>query len=135
MKWLHLLPDDIIQYIKDFLPYYLLAFTNKIHYRLFHYDIRYKITKYENYIRHFIKRDFDLVFQQILGENVQFWLKNDKYIYKNMEFTNYIYFIMYYCIENNSEKCRNIMNTFLKERNLCKNLHKKNVIRYIKWKS
>jgi hypothetical protein len=135
MKWLNNLPDDIIRYIKEFLLLDILVFTNKTYYNLYHYIIKNKIKKYELYVRHFIKRDFDIVFEQILGENIQLWLKNDKFIYKNMEFNNYIYFIMYYCIENDSKNCSKFMNHFLKERNLCKNLHKKNVIKYIKWTS
>jgi hypothetical protein len=52
-----------------------------------------------------------------------------------MSFSNYLYFIINYCIENESENCQKIINIFLKELGLDKNLHKKNVVRYIKWKN
>jgi len=51
-----------------------------------------------------------------------------------MIFKNYFYFTINYCIENDSDNCRKIINKFLKEHGLDKNLHKKNVVKYIKWK-
>jgi hypothetical protein len=71
--------------------------------------------------------------EKIIEENIDSWLKNKKYKYKNMSFNNHIYFIVYYCIENNAERCREITHDYLKNRDLCRNLHKKNVIKYIKW--
>lgn len=48
-----------------------------------------------------------------------------------MIFANYIYFIIHYCIENNSDKCRLIIKNYLSKGNLCINQHKKNVVKYI----
>ena len=47
---------------------------------------------------------------------------------------NYLYFTINYCIENESNNCRKVINNFFKEQGLGKNLHKKNVIKYIRWK-
>ena len=44
-----------------------------------------------------------------------------------------LYFIKDYCIENDSEKCRIMINNFLEKLGLCKNQHKKNIIRNIRW--
>ena len=52
-----------------------------------------------------------------------------------MIFNNYIYFVMNYCIEHNSEQCRQIIIYYLVKSNLNKNLHKKNFVKYIKWKN
>lgn len=127
------LPDDIINLIKEFIPHKKLVFVNKIYYNLYHHTIRDSIPLYENYVRDMIRRDNDIVFEKILGENINLWLKNKQYRYKNMVFNNYIYFIMNYCIENNSERCRQNLSNYLKKRDLCRNLHKKNVVKYIKW--
>ena len=45
------------------------------------------------------------------------------------------YFITNYCIENESSKCRKSILDFLKEHGLNKNLYKKKLIKYIKWKN
>jgi len=127
------LPDVVVDLIKEFIPKYQLVFVNKLFYNLYHHTIRNKIPLYENYVRDMIRRDNDIVIEKILGENNELWLKNRQYRYKNMVFNNYIYFIIYYCIENNSEHCRQIIYNFLEKRDLCRNLHKKNVVKYIKW--
>jgi hypothetical protein len=82
-----------------------------------------------------IRRDNEFVFEKIITENIELWIKKKEYIYKNMIFNNYIYFIINYCIENNSERCRDILTNYLSKRHLCRNLHKKNVVKYIKWKN
>jgi phosphoribosyl-ATP pyrophosphohydrolase len=127
------LPDDIIDLIKEFIPRQKLVFVNKSFYNLYHHFIKKTISLYDNYVRDTIRRDNEFVFQKILEENIDLWLKNKQYRYKNMVFTNYIYFIMHYCIENNAENCREITHDYLKKRDLCRNLHKKNVVKYIKW--
>ena len=127
------LHDDIINLIKEFIPYKKLVFVNKTFYNLYHHTIKSSINLYENYVRDVIRRDNDLVFEKILGENINLWLKTKQYIYKNMVFNNYIYFIINYCIENNSDNCMKILTNYLKKRDLCRNIHKKNLVKYIKW--
>ena len=129
------LPDDIIKLIKEFIPYNTLVFVNKTFYNLYHHTIRKSIPMYENYIRDTIRRDNEFVFEKIIEENFNFWIKKRQYSYKNMIFNNYIYFIMNFCIENNSDRCREIVLNFLSKRDLCRNLHKKNVVKYIKWRN
>jgi len=127
------LPDVIINLIKEFIPKQYLVFANKTFYNLYHHTIRNNIPLFDNYVRDMIRRDNNIVFDKILGENIDLWIKNKQYRYKDMVFNNYIYFILYYCIENNSEQCRELIHDYLKKRDLCRNLHKKNVIKYIKW--
>ncbi len=127
------LPNDIIILIKEFIPHQKLVFVNLNYYNLYHITIRNFIPLYENYIRDMIRRDNEFVFEKILNENFDKWIMNRQYIYKNMVFNNYIYFIMYFCIENDSEKCRLILYNYLKKRDLWKNIHKKNITKYIKW--
>jgi hypothetical protein len=127
------LPYDIIRVIQEFIPHKKLVFVNSIYYNLHHNLLKNSIPMYENYIRDMIRRDNDFVFEKIIGENMDRWLKNKQYRYKNMVFNNYIYFVIHYCIENNSENCRKLLMDYLIKHDLCRNLHKKKVIKYIKW--
>jgi hypothetical protein len=126
------LPDDIIKMIKEFIPQYKLVFVNLYYYNLFHSYVRNMIPLYENYIRDTIRRDNEFVFNKIVEENLNNWINNKNYRYKNMIFSNYMYFINYFCMENNSQNCRKILFDNLNKRDLSINLHKKNTVKYIK---
>jgi hypothetical protein len=124
------LPDEIIRLIFEYIPEVDLIFTNTTNYKLYHHLIKHKIKLYESYIRDVIKRDNEFVFNQILIDNVDKFIKSTNYIYKNMTFSNYIYFIKYFCMEHDSDNCRKLLVEELIKRDLHKNLHKKNVIKY-----
>jgi len=128
------LPQDMVLIIKEYLPKKLLIFTNRENYILYRPIIKKYIIDYENYIRDMIRRDNNFVFEFILNENYNKWITINQYKYKNMIFKNYFYFTINYCIENESNNCRNIITNFLKIHGLGKNLHKKNVVKYIRWK-
>jgi hypothetical protein len=134
LKKIYNLPEDMILIIKEFLPKRVLVFTNRENYSLYHHFVKKSISDYENYIRDMIRRDNSFVFEYILNENYKKWETIKKYKYKNMIFNNYFYFTFSYCIENESTNCRNIITNFLKIHGLGKNLHKKNVVKYIRWK-
>ena len=130
------LPHDIINYeIKQFIPKKAFVFTNKENYILYHQLIKQDIKNYENYIRDTIRRDNFFVFERIVRENYNKWTEFKKYMYKNIIFKNYSCFVIHYCIENESNNCRKIMNSFFQELGLGKNQHKKNFVKYIKWKN
>lgn len=129
------LPQELINIIKEYIPPEKLVFVNSFYYNTYHHLIRHSIINYESYVRDTIRRDNDFVFEKIVRENVDWWIKNTNYRYKNMIFNNYIYFVLYFCIENNAEHCREIMIEYFSKRDLCRNLHKKNIIKYIKWKN
>ena len=128
------LPFELINLIKEYIPKQKIILTNKSNYFLYHKFIKKTIKNYENYIRDMLKRDNEFVFKMILRENYNKWYEIKQYQYKNMIFKNYLYFTINYCIENDSKNCRNVITEFLKEEGLGKNLHKKNVIKYIRWK-
>jgi len=110
-----------------------LVFTNRENYNIYHKIIKKYIVNYDNYIRNTIRRDNSFVLYEIFKENNKKWYKNKHYKYKNMMFKNYLYFTLYYCIDNESTNCQNMIYELLKIHGLDKNLHKKNVVRYIKW--
>lgn len=127
------LPDDIINLILEFIPYNNLICVNSYYYNLHHCLIKNEIRLFESYTRDMIRRDNNFVFKQLIRENIENWIRNRQYRYKNMVFSNYIYFVLYFCIENRSENCRKILIEEFTKRDLCRNLHKKNVVKYIKW--
>jgi hypothetical protein len=129
------LPDDVIRYILEYIPLKTLVFTNKKHYNLYHSLIKSSIINYENYIRDTIRRDNSFVFCKIIAENYMKWVSIKKYAYQNIIYANYIYFIVDYCTENQSTRCRNELIEFLKEHGLCQNRHKKNIYKHIRWKN
>lgn len=129
------LPNDLIIFIKEFIPKKAFVFTNRENYQLYHIFLKSSILKYENYIRDTIRRDNFFVIDRIIQENFKTWTKINNYMYKNMIFKNYVYFIMHFCIENESTNCRDVVMRFLKQHGFDKNLHKKNIVKYIRWKN
>lgn len=128
------LPDELIKYIFEYIHPSEIVFVNKEYYLSYHSFVRQMIPKnnYENYIRETIKRDHAFVFDQIIKENWKKWLLIREYLYKNSVYSNYIYFLKDYGLINDSIKCRNLLNTFLLERRIGKNQHKKNIIKNIR---
>jgi len=129
------LPDELVRYIKEYIPKKEFVFTNRENYNLYHTLLKPSIKDYESYIRSMIRQDNEFVFKKIVEENFSKWYEVRQYKYKNMIFKNYLYFVMNFCIENESNNCRKTILEFLKEHGLGKNLHKKNIVKYIKWKN
>jgi len=129
------LPHDIIVYIQEFIPKKHFVFTNRENYKLYHIFLKPCILNYENYIRDTIRRDNFFVIERIIFDNFKTWMKINNYMYKNMIFKNYLYFVLHYCIENDSTNCRIVIMNFLRQHGFDKNLHKKNIVKYIRWKN
>ena len=129
------LPIELVRYIKEYIPKKVFVFTNRENYNLYHTLIKPTIKDYESYTRAMIRQDNEFVFNKIIEENCSKWYEIRQYKYKNMIFKNYLYFVMNFCIENESNNCRKTISDFLKEHGLDKNLHKKNIVKYIKWKN
>ena len=130
------LPNDIVKIIYQYISHATLVWVNKEKYDLYHTLFRNQIgnTNYESYIRDMIRKDHDFVFSFLLYENCYKWLQIKQYFYKSIIFANYIYFLQHFCLEHNSTKCRNVILDFLKESGLHKNIHKKNIVKHVKWR-
>ena len=89
----------------------------------------------ENYIRAMVRQDNDFVFKQLLVEHSKRWFEMKKCYYQHYIYSNYITFLETYALENESTKCRNLITELFQEQGLGKNQHKKNVIKYIRWKT
>jgi hypothetical protein len=70
----------------------------------------------------------------LLVENYNRWLNMRKYYYQESIYGNYLNFLESYAIDNQSTKCRKLLLKLFEEEGLSKNQHKKNTIRYIRWK-
>ena len=134
MKVLYEMVDIIYSYI----PKKVTTFFSKKNYLEDHRHItNYMINsgQMENYIRAMIRQDNDFVFNNLLKENYNRWLIMKNYYYKNCIHSNYIIFLESYAIDNESTKCRKIIRELFEELGLSKNQHKKNTIKYIRWKT
>jgi hypothetical protein len=131
------LPEDLVPVIYEFIPLKTLIFLNKKMYLKNHKLVRKYIqrSQYENYIRAMVRRDNDFVFGLLIQENFERWLFFKKYTYKTTLFSNYIYFLLEYCIENESDKCKQIVNRYIVNSGLSQNQHKKNTIKSIRWRN
>jgi len=125
------LPDDVVRLILAFVPVQTLVCTNKRFYELYHPTLRKRIPLFIAYVRDTVKRDNEFVFSYIVRENIEEWLKNREYRYKNMVFNNFIYFLHHFCLEQDSEQCRQVLLAYFANLDLKKNLHKKNIVKYI----
>jgi len=129
------MPEDIIKYIKEFIPLSSLVWLDKKTYLKNHHII-YKLiptNNYESYVRDMIRKDNQLVISCLMRENFKRWTSYKKYLYKNIIYQNFNYFLLEFCRENNSTNCSNIIKEYLKDTCLGKNQHKKNIVRNIKW--
>ncbi len=131
------LPYVLIDIVYSYIPKSVTIFLTKKNYIEGHNLIRGFIDrkKIEQYIRAIVCNDNDFVFKCLLVENYKRWLNMKKYYYKECIYGNYLNFIESYAIENESTKCRKIIGDFLEEQGLSKNQHKKNSIRYIRWRT
>ena len=132
------LPYELVDIIYSYIPKKITTFLSKTNYIKEHHFITECMIKngqIENYIRAMIRQDNDFVFNQLLRENYKRWLIVKKYYYKDCIHLNYLIFLESYSIENQSTKCRKLIGELLKELGLSKNQHKKNTIKYIRWRT
>ncbi len=128
------LSEVLVEIIYSYIPKSVTMFLTKKLYLLNHYNIREFIEKrkIEQYIREMVIQDNDFVFKQLLVENYKRWLDMRKYYHKDCIYGNYLNFLKSYAIDNQSKKCRSLINKLFEEEGLNKNQHKKNAIKYIR---
>ena len=136
LKYISLLPHELTNIIFSYIPKKVTMFLTKDIYIKEHFFIRNYINKnlIEDYIRTMIRQDNHFVIRQLLVENFIRWISMKNYYYKNCIYANYILFLKSYAMDNESYKCTKIIMKLCEEQGLSKNQHKKNVIKYIRWK-
>ena len=107
------LPNDILLIIWQKISPYNKIFINKENYIIYNYLIDNAVKRYESYIRDIIRNDCSYIFNFILKRQFNSFNQIKNYRYYNTNYSNYIYFILYYCQINNSHKCLNLLNLHL----------------------
>ena len=131
------LPEELVREIYGYVPKCVTIFLTKKNYLKEHHLMINMINRgnIENYIRAMVRQDNDFVFKQLLVEHSKRWFEMKKCYYQHYIYSNYITFLETYALENESTKCRNLITELFQEQGLGKNQHKKNVIKYIRWKT
>jgi len=137
---LNRLPEEIVTYcIQPFLPLSTLTFLSKTNYAKYHQTII-KPILYEKgldtYMRYIIRNDLNFLFETSLYENFEKWLKLTKFMYKSSIYCNYIFFLLEFCIENDSQKCRNVLSNVFVQKGFNKDKNKyRNKTTTILWRT
>jgi hypothetical protein len=131
------LPEVLCDEIYSYIPKKVTVFLNKQTYITEHDLVKKFINpkKIEDYIRTIIRRDHDFIFSRLLVENYYRWINMKEYYYKDRIFLNYLIFLDTYALDNESIKCRKLIKELFEILGLSKNQHKKNNIKYIRWKA
>ena len=130
------LPLELVEVIYEYIPIQVKIVLTKENYFLNHKLLHNYInnTQIELYFRQMVRRDYDFIFNQLLYENHMRWINMKQYLYEGCVYNHYLHFLTNYCGEHQSTKCKLLITNLLEELGLSKNQHKKNKIRYIRWK-
>ena len=105
LKYITLLPDDLIQIINSYLNNKLLISLNKYYFNKLHKTIYKSIYNFNSYLRDIIRSDSLFIFSQIMQDNkIINKTKGIKIKYKDHVFINYNSYINYLIDTYNSNK-------------------------------
>jgi hypothetical protein len=135
MRIVNNLPDEIQSIIISYLPYNKIKFLNREQYKLTYSKNIPRCLKisFETYIRKIVVDDLDFVFNVLLDNNLYRWINMKKYRHNQIIFINYIYFLKYFSLENNSKKCSALINSIIDITGLDRKQHKNKINRNIIW--
>ena len=110
-NYIDILPYELVDIIYEYIPKSVSMFLTKVNYINDHFLIRNYIDKknIETYIRAMIRQDNNFVLNYLLVENYARWLNMTKYYYKECIYANYLHFLEFYAIENESIKCAELI--------------------------
>ena len=105
------LPYELSDIIFSYLPDISKLRLNKHYYKKYHNILNkfIKNGKCESYIRYMVRQDNEFIIKHIIEDNYSKWIQIINYYYNGLEFNNYLHFLKYYCSENNSQKCENVI--------------------------
>tara|TARA_B100000902_G_C27233537_1_gene876167 strand:+ start:490 stop:927 length:438 start_codon:yes stop_codon:yes gene_type:complete len=111
LEYLNLISEDLVSEILSYINPDYLVMTSKVNYLKYYKLIKKKIIyrRYESYIRNMIRHDNAFTFAPLLNENACRWKCMRNYYYNNQIFTNYLYFLDFFALENESTNCRNLI--------------------------
>ena len=105
------IPDDIlINNIKPILKPETLVWLDKTNYIKYHSCIEKQIKHrptsnypsgvYESYVRDIVRMDYSFVFEQILNDNIQKWIRIRNYRFKDKIYNTYLNFVFDFLLIN-----------------------------------
>ena len=120
--YLYILPDDLLYLIWNFLPSdKRVWFSKEMYYKNYKIHItkmQINDTLYTSYIRFLVRKNLFIPLSLNINHNKKyklFMLTNRKYKYKANYFQNFIEFLFFYCIENRSQQCQNLLKEYYSE--------------------
>ena len=133
--YIYMLPYRIVEQIWDNLDIITKMRVTKENFTNNHYLLKRNnlILNFDSYLRCMIRENCDWIFNFIIEENYNYWIKPKKIIYDNQIFTNYLDYVHYLTVQFNSQKCKAIFLNFVNVSGYMKNKHKKKKIKMIKW--
>ena len=113
-----LLPEDLVNIIKSYIPIEYLSLTNKYYWNMW-YNNSYSGKLQASYWRFILRNDNNFVFEKYLINAIPYFLKEKRIIYKSqiyprrLELVNYL---INYTFD--SQKCKIVLDTFMKTKRL-----------------
>ena len=113
-----LLPEDLVNIIKSYIPIENLSLTNKYYWNMW-YNYSYSNKLKSSYWRFILRNDNNFVFKKFLINAIPYFLKEKRIIYKSqiyprrLELVNYLINYTF-----NSQKCKIVLDTFMKTKRL-----------------
>ena len=131
------LPDDVIGVIKEFIPIKVIYVVNKSYFYNNYPDIikdySIKDAIFKKYVKKIVNSDCSLQFNMLLKNNIYKWNRSNKWVYDFSTYPNYAIFIKQCCIDNNSSKCKYLIDKYINDSCYKKNKYKKIRIKNTKW--
>ena len=127
---INLLPEDLVNIIKSYIPIKVLRLTNKYFWEK-NYIISYEYKLQSSYWRFLLRNDIDFIFDKYLNNALPYFLKEKRIIYKSqiyprrLELVNYLINYTF-----NSQKCKIVLDNFMKKKRL---VFKKIRVKLNKW--
>ena len=114
------LPDELKRLIFEFIQIKVKIILNKFfyislfdkHYIYLKHSICngiYRKFSFNTYIERLIKNDCNFIFKLMIKKEIFIWGNKKRYKYKGKNYKNYISFLKYLCIKNESNRCYNII--------------------------
>ena len=107
-----ILPEDVLDIIWQYMSTKQKKLVNKENYEKNQILYEYKADKF---MRKIIRNDYNYLFARNINYSYEKWRKIKKWTYKKMILSNFIDYLRYLCIENNSNKCKIFLDNYERE--------------------
>ena len=125
MELIKELPNDLLLHIKSYIPQRILLTLSKEKYLIYQNFIKFIVgQRQDSYIRYILRNDLHFIFSFRIHEFGEYWSKINKEKYKEYIFDTKLLLYKHYTIENNANKCRELIDTYTND-NMNIKRHKK----------